>query len=497
MTIDSTATGSSGVEPNGRAYRLREACAPAPSTCPATPGTTRRGCRGTSPSTSGPPPWPTRPAPTRSADVVRAAAAAGLRVAPQGTGHNAGPLGSLDDVVLLRTSAMTGVDVDPERRIARVEAGVLWLDVVEAAAAHGLAALHGSSPDVGVVGYSLGGGIGWYARRARDGHQQRHRPSTWCSATARQLRADADTEPGPVLGGPRRRRQLRHRHRDGVPALRHRDGVRRDAGVGPGARRAGAAHLGRLDRGRPGLRDHVVPDAEPAPDARAPAVPARAPAGGDRRRGARRRRAGRRDPRRPARPGARDGHLRPGARRGLVRLHMDPEGPTPAVSASTILADLPGRRRSRRSWRSTGRGSGSTLLSAELRQLGGALARPAEGAGALPMLEGAFVLFGVAIAVTPEMGGAGPRRRDGPGRRDGVVLLGTGLPELRGGRRSTWAVVPGGRAGSVSRASGRRVDPAGLLKANHPVPRLYENGLPTPVGNLLQMRRNPPPGALR
>ena len=42
---------------------------------------------------------------------------------------------------------------------------MLWLDVVEAAAEHGLAALHGSSPDVGVVGYSLGGGIGWYARQ--------------------------------------------------------------------------------------------------------------------------------------------------------------------------------------------------------------------------------------------------------------------------------------------------------------------------------------------
>src|SRR6478735_6979254 len=96
--------------------------------------------------------------------VVRAAAALGLRVAPQGTGHNAGPLGSLDDVVLLRTSHLNTVEIDAERRVARVGAGVLWEDVVNAAAEHGLAALHGSSPDVGVVGYSLGGGIGWYAR---------------------------------------------------------------------------------------------------------------------------------------------------------------------------------------------------------------------------------------------------------------------------------------------------------------------------------------------
>ena len=99
------------------------------------------------------------------AEVVRAAAALGLRVAAQGTGHNAGPLGALDDVVLVRTSAMTGVTVDRERLVARAEAGVLWEDVVTAVAEHGLTALHGSSPDVGVAGYSLGGGIGWYARK--------------------------------------------------------------------------------------------------------------------------------------------------------------------------------------------------------------------------------------------------------------------------------------------------------------------------------------------
>ena len=70
------------------------ACAAAPSTCPATPATTPPGCPGTSPSTSGRPPSPTRRARREVAEVVRAAAAAGLRVAAQGTGHNAGPLGA-------------------------------------------------------------------------------------------------------------------------------------------------------------------------------------------------------------------------------------------------------------------------------------------------------------------------------------------------------------------------------------------------------------------
>src|SRR4051794_15508098 len=99
--------------------------------------------------------------------IVRVAAEAGLRVAPQSTGHNAGPLAAqgLDDVVIVRTSEMGTAIADPDRGIVRVEGGALWEPAVDAAAAHGRAVLHGSSPDVGVAGYSLGGGIGWYARK--------------------------------------------------------------------------------------------------------------------------------------------------------------------------------------------------------------------------------------------------------------------------------------------------------------------------------------------
>ncbi|MCD6640301.1 MAG: FAD-binding oxidoreductase [Nocardioides sp.] len=99
--------------------------------------------------------------------IVRAALDAGLRIAPMSTGHAASllALGPLDDVVLVRLSEMTGVEVDAGSRTARVVGGTLWQDVVEAAAPHGLAALHGSSPDVAVAGYCLGGGIGWYARK--------------------------------------------------------------------------------------------------------------------------------------------------------------------------------------------------------------------------------------------------------------------------------------------------------------------------------------------
>jgi FAD/FMN-containing dehydrogenase len=103
--------------------------------------------------------------PADVAAVVRWARARGLRVAPQGTGHNARPLGSLAHTVLLKTERMRRVGIDARTRHARIEAGVLWGEVTNAAAEHGLAALAGSSPDVGVVGYSLGGGLSWLARR--------------------------------------------------------------------------------------------------------------------------------------------------------------------------------------------------------------------------------------------------------------------------------------------------------------------------------------------
>lgn len=90
----------------------------------------------------------------------------GLRVAAQGTGHNAHGLeGELAESILVKTDLMRGVEIDPQARVARVEAGALWMDVTAPAAEHGLAALAGSSPDVGVVGYTLGGGLSWLSRR--------------------------------------------------------------------------------------------------------------------------------------------------------------------------------------------------------------------------------------------------------------------------------------------------------------------------------------------
>src|SRR5690606_18370540 len=81
------------------------------------------------------------------------------------TGHNARPLPSLDDVILLKTERLREVSVDPARRRARAEAGALWFDVSEPASIHRLVPLAGSSPDVGVAGYTLGGGLSWLGRK--------------------------------------------------------------------------------------------------------------------------------------------------------------------------------------------------------------------------------------------------------------------------------------------------------------------------------------------
>ncbi len=118
----------------------------------------------------------------------------GLRVAPQGTGHNAGPLGWLDETILLKTSRLRGVEIDPASRRARVEAGVLWMEVTEVAAEHGLAALAGSSPDVGVVGYSLGGGVSWLSRKLGLAANS-VTAIELVTADGRHIRTDAEHEP--------------------------------------------------------------------------------------------------------------------------------------------------------------------------------------------------------------------------------------------------------------------------------------------------------------
>jgi FAD/FMN-containing dehydrogenase len=124
--------------------------------------------------------------------AVRRAVAEGRPVAVLNTGH--GPTVPTDGAVMVNTRRMDGVEVDPARRTARFEAGVRWRDVIRAAAPYGLAPLNGSSPDVGAVGYTLGGGIGLLGRRY--GYAADHvRAITLVSADGALRRVTADSDP--------------------------------------------------------------------------------------------------------------------------------------------------------------------------------------------------------------------------------------------------------------------------------------------------------------
>lgn len=334
--------------------------------------------------------------PHEVATVVRAAASQGLRVAPQGTGHGAPPLaGRLGDAVLLRTSAMTELRVDAERRTARVGAGVLWGDVVRRAGGLQLAGLHTSSPGVGVVGSSLGGGLSWYARRY----------GLQCSAiTAVELvladgtfvRATDDHE-GDLMwaarGGGGGFGVVTALEFDLQPVSTAYTGVlawswthaRRVltawgewAATSPEtvtsvARLFQAPDLPWLPADVRGRQFVMVNAVVLAGDEVASQVLA---------------------PLRALAPEIDTFEQRPVA--SVADLQLDPEAPT-AVYANSILIDELPERAVEAFVDAAGPGSGSELLFVELRQLGGALSRPAPRAGALDRMDGAFLVLGVGM----------------------------------------------------------------------------------------------------
>jgi FAD/FMN-containing dehydrogenase len=404
--------------------------------------------------------------PEEVADVVRAAADAGLSVAAQGTGHGAPPLeGRLEDAVLLRTSAMRELRVDAADRIARVGAGVLWGDLVEAAGRQGLAALHPSSPDVGVVGYTLGGGIGWYARRL----------GLQCNAvTAAELvladgtfvRATADSEA-----------ELYWALRGGATPL----GVvcALEFALFP-IETVVAGFLAwdwtEVERVLPGwvswcaeAPDEVtsvfrlldVPDDESAPAevrGRRLAVIDGAVLGDD-------------DfaadvlaPLRALAPELDTVARVPAA--SLARLHLDPEGPTPAYASSSLVTGLPDPAIAA-IIDAAGPRSGTRLAVTELRQLGGALSRPDPAGGALPALDGSFLVLGVALESDP---GDWPEARADAGRLLAAVEPWTTerkyLPMVHESSDPREALPPNvhGRLSAIR----SKVDPTGLFMLPHP-----------------------------
>ncbi|MFH8345524.1 FAD-binding oxidoreductase [Streptomyces sp. NPDC018045] len=346
--------------------------------------------------------------------ALRRAAAEGLRPRIHTTGHAAGSAGSMAGALLLRVAPAGRVEVDPLRRVARIPAGTPWSAVVAEAAAHRLAVAHGSSPTVGAVGYLLRGGVSFYGRSAGLASNL-VRAVELVTADGRPRRAAPDCDPElfrALRGGgggfgvvtsveiellPVRRvvagtafwpaecadplldawlRWCRTAPPEATTSLRVMNlprvpGIPPSLTEGPvlgvdGVIVAPDDDLDRAHRVAAGLLGPLRAVAEPLLDTWSVLAPEAVPA-----------------------------------------VHMDPVEPVPVLGDHMLLAD-PGSAGAAAFLRVVGAGSGSPLVSAELRQLGAALGRPDARGGVLDHLAAAFAYIGAGIA-------------DGPVARDAVA----------------------------------------------------------------------------
>jgi FAD/FMN-containing dehydrogenase len=102
------------------------------------------------------------------ADVIHAvnfARTNNLLVSVRGGGHNAAGNAVCDGGIVIDLSQMKGVQVDPERRTARVQGGVTWGELDHETQVFGLATPGGVVSTTGVAGLTLGGGLGWLRRK--------------------------------------------------------------------------------------------------------------------------------------------------------------------------------------------------------------------------------------------------------------------------------------------------------------------------------------------
>jgi FAD/FMN-containing dehydrogenase len=330
------------------------------------------------------------------AAVMAYAGEHGLRVVPQTTGHNAAPLGSLANAILLKTTNLRWVELDAERRVARVGGGARWEDVTGPAAELGLAALHGSSPDVGIVGYSLGGGMGWYARK--HGLQCNHVIAVeLVTSEGRRLRASADEHPElfwALRGGGGNFGVVTAIEFELLPI----EEVYAGALFFPWERAAEVLKTWH------GLLDTLPEDltsvgrilqVPPMPDVPEPLrgrgfVVVEATHVGDQAEADALLR-----PLRDLGPEIDTFAVQPPS--GIAELHMDPRSPVPAASGHVLTTTLDDATLDE-IVALAGANSRSPLVSFELRHTGGALARSADDHGARDILPGSLAMFAVGIA---------------------------------------------------------------------------------------------------
>jgi hypothetical protein len=400
--------------------------------------------------------------------LVTAAAADGLRVAPQNTGHGAAPLGDqpLDDVLLLRLSGLTGVEVDPGARTARVLGGTTWRTVLAATTPHALTAPHGSAPDVGAAGYLLNGGLSFYGRRhglavnalrsvevvLPDGTVRRvdahHDPELFWAVrggganlgVAVALEIDLIEQPDLVAG-----MMTWDRERAPEVVRAWRDWTRTvPESVTTSLRIMSFPPLPELPPFLSG-RDLVVLDGALLEDDQTA--------------------AGLLTTMRELAPEMDTFARIPAA--DLPVVHMDPPGPTPSVADHAVLGDLDDDALAAL-LEKVGPGTRSDLLFAELRQLGGALARKVDGGGALSAIPGRYALLCLAVAPDPAAAVAGRAAASSVVRALAPWSLGSLAPTFTEARTDAGRFF-GADVLARLRAVRDRVDPDRRMVAHHPL----------------------------
>jgi FAD/FMN-containing dehydrogenase len=368
------------------------------------------------------------------AAVIRYAAAHQLKVLGQTTGHGAAPVGPVEDTIVIKTERMRRIEIDREGKTTRIEAGVLAMELAVAAQEAGLCFIPGSSPNIGVTGYTLGGGLGWLGRRYGFACN-RVEAIEVVTADGESRRVDRKSEPElfwAMRGGGGSYAIVSALHLRLLPIAEAFGGALVfPAEVGTEAVRTyrdwAASAPDEITTRVRFLRPPPLPDV-PELLRDKPLLTIDGALVGDIDQG---------DeliaPLRKIGEPIMDTFARMPVS-GLGRIHMDPEAPVPILAHAVLVRELSNEGIDA-FFEQVGPQAGSPLLLAELAHLGGALGRPAKDAGALSHLDSDYVMFAAAIPMTPELGttiaGHLDALQDAMSARDSTSTSPTGRPTSR------------------------------------------------------------------
>jgi hypothetical protein len=399
------------------------------------------------------------------AKVLGFARQSGLRVTAQGTGHGAVALGALDDTILIKTERMRGVQIENET--ARVEAGALAEDVAEAAIKREMSSMPGTSPNVGATGYTLGGGLSWFGRK-HGWACNRVTSIELVAADGEPRTVDAGTEPDlfwALRGGGGGYAIVTALHIELLPISEAYAGALlfppEDTSEGLRTYRDWAASA-------PEEVSSMIKvlNLPPLPDIPEPIrgkkwLAINAAVIGSEEEG--------REAIAPLReigePALDTFTQMPST--GLTRIAMDPEPPVPGLGHHRVINELPDEA-IEAFIGAAGPESDSQLLLAELRHLGGALARSAENGGALDKLDGEFVMLGIGMLMDPALKDPLDAQLDGLADAMQPWAAEGGYYNYAERSCDVDAILPEETCGRLAKVK-RSWDPDDLIRANHSV----------------------------